>query len=465
MTEPQQPPIDASAKRPWWKSSTLKFFIVGFLVLIMCIPLALVNSLVWERKGRYETVQKDISEHWGQTQGVIGPVIFVPFSPGPKAAQQYVVLLPDNLKVTGKLVPEVRQRGIFQTVVYTSHLELQADFSPLKTVADATGPIPHPLWQNATVGLSLNDPKGLLSGTQLTVNGGNLPLLQSAENFSGIQASFPAAAQLSQGKSLHLKWAINLNGSRALGISPVGKQTLVTLAGSYGKPSFNGAYLPSKRTVTDEQFTADWDVSHLARRIPQLWRQPVANLPVLDINPLIQSEGDRTGAYSNYGDSASITDRLRNSGFGVTLMEPVDAYKQTERSLKYGILFLSLTFLTYFLFERLTRANIHLLQYVMVGLALSLFYLIVLSVSELLGFTSAYVLGTAATVALISYYSAGFIPKRQQWIMPVVLTGIYAYLFSLLQLEDLSLLFGTIGLFAILAVLMMVTRGLHKDAD
>ena len=465
MTPDGDKPLDTTVGKPvdipklqWWQYPTVKFFLICFLTLVMCIPLMMVGLLVWERKDRYEKTQTDISKDWGQAQGIIGPAIFVPFVPGPKKPQEYAVLLPDKLDITGEIVPEVRHRGIFQSVVYTTRLLVLATYNPRQTLADEAGPMANARWQHATLGVSLTDPKGLLSGTQFSVNDKALNTLQPATHFSGIQTALDAGP-LSQNKPMHVKLVLHINGSRALGLAPVGKQTLVKLAGSHGAPSFNGEYLPVTRTIKGPQFSAQWDVSHLSRRFPQLWRENGINLPVLNISNMLASPDDRIRYEDN---STNVSERLRQSGFGVTLMAPVDAYKQTDRSLKYGIMFLALTFLTYFLFEQLTRAKIHTLQYVMVGLALSLFYLIVLSVSELLGFGAAYALGTLATVGLVSYYSAGFIPRQRQWIMPAVLTGIYAYLYSLLQLEDLSLLFGTIGLFAILTVLMVVTRRIHR---
>jgi inner membrane protein len=449
-------------KEAWWQNPTVKFFLICFLTLLMCIPLFIVGALVWERKDRYEKTQTAISKDWGQAQGIVGPVLFVPFQSAPKKPQEYAILLPNTLQVKGQVRPDIRHRGIFQSVVYTCTLDLVAQFSPHKSLSDEVGSMANARWSEATLGIGLSDPKGLLSGTHIMQNNQPLTTLQPATSFNGIQTAINATG-MNQGKPLLIKLALHLNGSRALGLAPVGQQTVVTLSGQHGDPSFNGEYLPVSRTVSQNQFTAKWDVSHLARRFPQLWRQSGINLPTLDLQGLVGSvHDDASSRYYSPSPSGDVTERLRTSGFGVTLMEPVDAYKQTERSLKYGIMFLALTFLTYFLFEQLTKAKIHTLQYVMVGLALSLFYLIVLSVSELIGFGLAYAIGTVATVGLISYYSAGFIPKRRQWIMPSVLTAIYAYLYSLLQLEDFSLLVGTIGLFAILAVLMIVTRHIHK---
>lgn len=436
---------------------------VGFLVLVMSIPLSLVHMLVWERKHRYEQVQTDISQHWGQAQGVIGPALFIPFRRDPKKPQEYVVLLPDKLTVKGQVYPEIRRRGIFQSVVYRTQMTLEASYAPKAQLTLVEGILPHFEWQRSTLGLSLNDSKGLLSGTSIELNGKPIEGLQPADAFSGIQAPVDLT-RIAQGQPITLKINLELNGSRVLGFSPVGKESRVLLTGAYNRPSFNGEYLPTKRNVSTDGFEADWTISHLSRSFPQSWRQNAVSLPTLGMT-LMNGAQDDYPRSDNLNQGQDISRRLQLSGFGVALMEPVDAYKQTERSLKYGMLFLAMTFITYFLFERLTRVNIHLLQYVMVGLALSLFYLIVLSVSELWGFPVAYTLATLATVSLISYYSASFIPRKQQFVMPTVLTGIYAYLYSLLQLEDYSLLFGTLGLFIILAVLMMTTRNIHNQPE
>lgn len=217
---------------------------------------------------------------------------------------------------------------------------------------------------------------------------------------------------------------------------PLGRQTSVNLTSKWGDPSFIGSYLPKSHQITDAHFDANWEVSYFARNYPQAWHEDQSN---------------------------RNTNQLEQSRFGVSLITPVDFYQQTERSTKYGILFLALTFLVFFLFETLSKSRIHIVQYVLVGLALCLFYLLLLSLSELYGFFPAYLMASVPTVLLISLYTYAISTERKLFLsglMGFMLVALYTYLYALLQLEDYALLFGTIGLFIVLAAFMYITRNI-----
>ena len=225
---------------------------------------------------------------------------------------------------------------------------------------------------------------------------------------------------------------LKLNGSGYLKFEPVGKETTVALESGWSSPSFEGDFLPDQREIRPEGFSASWKVLDLNRNYPQQWK----------------------GAEYSFG-----TGNHPSAHFGVRLVQTVDEYAKTERSSKYAILVIGLTFLIYFFYETLRRFHIHPFQYLLVGLALSVFYLLLLSLSEHLGFNTAYAVATAATIGLITVYSAGVFKNLRMTVQLTLLLGlIYGFIFIVLQLEDYALLTGSIGIFAALAAVMYYSR-------
>ena len=212
----------------------------------------------------------------------------------------------------------------------------------------------------------------------------------------------------------------------------MGKQNAVQVKSTWADPSFIGSFLPVAREITQEGFTANWKVSHLGRSYPQFWNSENQN-----------------GSY------------LSDSDFGIKLLLPVDFYQKTQRSIKYGILFILLTFTVFFLFEVFNPIRLHFLQYMMVGIALCIFYLLLLSIAEQFGFVVAYLSAMVATVVLITGYSMAILQSKKHALMlGTLLILLYSYLYVLLHLQDYALLFGAIGLFLILATVMYITRNI-----
>jgi inner membrane protein len=255
--------------------------------------------------------------------------------------------------------------------------------------------------------------------------GGN-PLFES-----GIHAPVPGA-----GAAPHaFAFTLALHGSEALSLAPLGVETTATLRSTWPHPSFAGAFLPETRAVSPSGFAASWRVSQFGRSYGQQWR---------------------LGSPEGIGD---LSARVARSTFGVALYLPADGYQQTTRSLKYGVLFIGLTFGAFFLFEVLSELALHPLQYLLVGLALALFYLLLLSISEHTGFAAAYGVSAAATVALVTTYAAAILARTlRAFAIGGLLAALYAYLYVLLRAEDDALLMGALALFVILALVMYGTR-------
>jgi len=246
----------------------------------------------------------------------------------------------------------------------------------------------------------------------------------------------PGLAKEQAGQAYAFAFNLGLSGSQRLQFIPTGKQTTVVLRSKWPSPSFSGAFLPQARRVDKEGFEARWQVSWFGRGYPQQWTTP--------------PESEKRTAMKAV---------LEGSAFGVDLFLPVDAYQKTERSTKYGVLFLLLTFLTFFLYEVFSGLSLHPMQYLLVGSALCLFYLLLLSISEHAPFGISYLVASAATVLLIGGYSAAVLRGRlRALLMTLVLGVLYVYLYVLLQLEDYALLLGAAGLFVILALVMYLTR-------
>jgi inner membrane protein len=493
--------MEAVHERPkrWSEATPVKLFVLALLVLVLLIPLGRIGWLVDERASRLAEVGAEVAGTWGGAQTISGPVLALPYRYEVLIEQEEVVgddgkvrrprpkrqvfsgtayLLPKELRLEGAVEPEVRYRGIFEVVVYVARLKAQGFFDPgeLADLGIEPGAFQ---WEKAGVALGLSDPKGLAQGVTLEVGGreasfapgtagadffptgihapeilageagrrlldlsaaaaggrpagsgpGGIPGTLAA---SGASAQGPPPAGGSPGDRLPFSFDLVLRGTGDLHFFPAGEETWVDLSSPWPSPSFGGAYLPGEREVGDEGFSARWRVPYLGRNLPQAWL-----------------------------DAGVDAGRLYGSAFGVGLILPADGYQKTERSIKYGVLFILLTFVTFFLLELVSPARLHAMHYLLVGSALCLFYLLLLSLSEHLGFGPAYLLGAGGSTVLIGAYSRTVLASgRFALLLGGSLAALYGYLYVLLQAEDYALLLGSVGLFLILALVMYLTRRL-----
>lgn len=419
----------------------VELVILAGLVVVLLVALFMIQSLVTERSQRAKSVRDEIASSWGESQTVGGPVIVVPFrvrfadaEGKPQVATNRARFLPERLRVRGQLVPEKRNRGIFETVVYGADLTIDGEFA--RPDFSSWDVLPEDiLWDDAVVTIGIPDLRGVRGTPVLKWNARAVPFAGGSGDAklwaTGLTATAPLDAETQR---YIFSFRLELNGSEELGFFPFGGETLVELTSPWPDPSFGGAFLPESRLVKPSGFSARWRVSSLARSYPQSWR--------------------------DWGEeNATALAAIAPSAFRVGLFSPVSHYQQTERSMKYGALFIILTFLTFFLYELLSPVTLHPVQYFLVGGALCLFYLLLLSISEHAPFALAYGIASAATISLISAYGAALL---QNWLRVLGLLGVlsllYGYLYVLLQLEDWALLMGSIGLFLILALVMYSTR-------
>jgi inner membrane protein len=292
------------------------------------------------------------------------------------------------------------------------------------------------LWDEAVLVVAISDLRGASETLSVKWDGQSLPLVpapRTGELGAAVRAHLPRMPF--GGDTVQFEFALNLNGSQSLNFAPFGMQTRVRLTSPFPDPSFHGTFLPAQRSVTADGFEADWQVSYYGRGYPQQWSDAVGN-------PL---QGDAVAA----------------SLFGVGLVPVLDSYRYVERAIKYGILFLALVFTAFFLFEVRLLTRVHPFQYTLVGAALCLFYLAILSLSEFIPFGWAYLAGSLAATTLIGFYSAWVLGgARRAWLVAAGLAAIYAFLYVLLRQQEYSLLYGTGALFLALAVVMYATRRL-----
>lgn len=425
-------------------SVIVKMIVIGALILALLIPLAMVRSLVSEREARFRQAASEVSATWGLEQALGGPLLMVPFQVHgkdekgkPVTWRETAFFLPETLNIRGQVAPERRSRGIFDVVVYTSDLHWSGTFQRPSFALWNISP-EDVFWDEATLTLGIPDMRGIRRGVNLVwagralqlSPGGMAPGLWS----TGMRVPISGLAQGEVGETYDFGFDLVIQGSRSLKFFPFGKETTVALRSPWPDPSFTGAFLPESRSVTPKGFEAVWNVPYFGRSYPQQWRS---------------SEDGKVVSGASVAETA----------FGVDLFLPADAYQKTERSVKYGVLFIVLTFLTFFVYEVLNPFALHPMQYLLVGSALCLFYLLLLSFSEHIPFEAAYAIASAATIALIAGYSAAIL---RGWLRAlgtaVALAVLYGYLYVLLQADEASLLMGSLGLFAILALVMYFTR-------
>jgi len=413
----------------------LKSFFIGFLILLLLIPASFVQSLVSERQSRQREAVSEISSKWAGSQTITGPVIGIPYwevvtyDKNTTEVKKWAYFLPDKLDIRAHIVPEKRYRGIYEVIVYTSELQIKGAYDSLH-IAELNIPADRLLWNEAAVFFDISDVQGLKEEMTLHLAGNTLDLVPakfSTDQFkNSLSAALPSSLANTHGP-LEFSATVQLKGSGNLLFAPVGKMTTVKTTSSWPDPSFAGSYLPDLRTVKDSGFEADWKVLYLNRNYPQQWK------------------GD--------------THEIYRSAFGVNLIVPVDAYQQTTRSVKYAILIILLTFTAFFLIEWVYRRTIHALQYILVGLALCLFYTLLLSFSEYIGFNKAYLTAALATILLIAWYVRSMLrSSKMSLFIGALLSLLYGFIYTLIQLQDYALLMGSIGLFITLAVVMYFSR-------
>lgn len=425
--------IEISDNKQWQHSLTIKMILLAFLGIFLLAPLEMIKSIIKERQANSENVKKEIAIQWAGQQTISGPVLNIPVRiyPSKKDAEPYKSifhLMPETLNIKGDVLTEKRHRSIYQTVVYTANMNLSGEFVIPEI---KTGDRSEILWKESYFTVGISDNRGLKGGVVLKTDSTDIeaiPGLEDTELFaSGI--TFPSELN-SVNKKINFSVSFKLSGSESLSFSPVGKATTVNLQSPWNSPGFKGNFLPIDRTISDSGFKSEWRITNLNRNFPQSW----------------------TGNAYNPGIDS----------FGVDFVLQVDHYQKSLRSAKYGILFIALTFLSLLFAELTIKENIHVFQYLLVSLALVLFFSLLNALSEHIGFNVAYLISSAATIILISLFLRTIIRNhRPVFLISALLVFLYSFIFILLTLNDYAYLAGNIGLFILLAITMKLSVKLN----
>jgi inner membrane protein len=443
----------------WSKSKVLiKGLIILVLVLILMIPTMLVQDLIHEREERQAEAIAEVSSKWAGPQAVTAPMIVLPYwrtdtDNGIKRerSKHYAFFLPDQLNISSTIVPKEKYRGIYKVMLYNSSININGSF--LAPDIRKLNILPEDvIWNEAFVKMHVSDVKGLNEELLLNWNGQNLSLSpQSFEDMSGVtglSAPLPIASDSNQLVNFRMK--LNLNGSEQLLFTPTGRSTNVEVNSKWPDPSFTGDILPQSSRVNDSGFTASWKSMAHKRAFPQQW---------VDNSYTITQPNFSNNRYATSDMSPGNKLSITTASFGTNLFVPVNGYQKTMRSVKYSALCILLTFAAFFLIETSNKKSVHPFQYALIGVALVLFYTLLLSISEYLSFNLSYAIASVATIGLITWFVRGILSSgKLSGLLAMILVLMYSYIFTILQLQDYSLLFGSIGLFVTLGAIMYFSR-------
>ncbi|MCU4651246.1 cell envelope integrity protein CreD [Roseibacterium sp. SDUM158016] len=425
-----------------------RFLIVGLLALLMFIPLWFVSAIIDDRTRLSEQTIREVGEEWGGSQLLSGPVLILPVE-GPVQvpetvevndpatgqlraetrmvteirAMAPVILLPETFELTLETESDIRSRGIFDVPVYGAEARIAFDFDT-DAASGQLRPGERILWDAASLRVTVTANRALRGNAELLADGRAIPLEPRADGQPGIAAALGDPREIGA-----YDLTLGFNGAAELSATPMGRTSRVTITSDWPHPSFFGAFLPDDSEISDAGFSATWTIPHLARPLPQAAR----------------SDTDLTARAT--------------SAFGVRYFQPNDFYQKAWRAARYGILFIALTFLTVLLIEGRTGKPTHPVQYILIGLAQSVFVLLMVSYAEQIGFGAAYALSAGATTALLTLFGAvGLKLGRRTLVLAAMLGIIYAVLYLILRSADYALLAGSTLAFFALALTMIATR-------
>ncbi|WP_342623979.1 cell envelope integrity protein CreD [Pseudomonas alkylphenolica] len=431
------------------RTLSLKLGTIALLIVLLLIPLFMIGGLIGERQQLRDNVVQDIAQSASFSQQISGPVLVVPYRKTErrwkteegntfqetKQVSGHLYFLPETFELKSGIDTELRSRGIYQARLFHADNHISGQFK-----VPANWGINQDLedyrFEPAFLAVGISDIRGIEKGLQLQFNDQRLDF-QAGTGLSWLGGGVHVPLGRLEGKAETLfdyAFDLSLQGTGQLYVLPVGRSTSVSMAANWPHPSFVGNYLPSSRKIDAGGFSARWQTSFFSTNLEDALSQCAVN--------------------------ASCAD-FRDRAFGVSFVDPVDQYLKSERAIKYALLFIALTFAGFFLFEILKNLSVHPIQYALVGAALALFYLLLLSLSEHLGFGLAYLLSAGACVLLIGFYLSHVLHSLLRAMgFALGLAVLYGMLYGLLSAEDYALLMGSLLLFGLLGVFMVLTRRL-----
>lgn len=443
-------PETTESRQPlgFFQSNTARMIMVGLLTLALLIPLVFVQNLIEERSLRQKEVIKETSGKWGESVYFYGPIVKVPYKTYTETVlvnektkvattqksfvTDYAYFFPETLQNTSDVTTKLLKRNNYESVVYTSKMNFQGhylapDFSA-KNIPDTDID-----WNKATILIKTTNLKSIREEVKINFAGKAYtfePVYRTEnDTVEALETGYLDPTVFSNKAQAKFNFSIVYNGSQQIRIVPIGKTTDVHMTSNWPSPGFMGNFLPSDATkkISDKGFEADWKILHINRAFGQ--------------------------------QAFSVLPNLQQYAFGVNFIIPVNEYQQNDRAAKYGFLMIGLTFLIFFLIQVISKVRIHIFQYTMIGLALVLFYTLLISITEHSSFLKAYLIAAVSVVAMISLYSVSILKSRKFPVfIAISLSALYGFIFVIIQLEDYALLFGSIGLFLILGAVMYFSR-------
>lgn len=435
-------------KNSIYQSTTAKMIMVAILSLFLLIPLEFVKNLINERSLRKQEVVNEISELWGKDVCFYGPILRIPYKIRTETAitnektkqtnietaisYDFAYFFPEKLNnISDVKKNSTLKRGIYNNVVFTANMKFDGNFS--KPNFDKLGIKPEDIvWGKATILVNTTNLKSIKSELNIKINNQSLSFETKSNEEKGFFSTLETESfdynLLNKNNKIDFNFTMLFNGSNSVKFIPVGKTTNISIDSDWDSPSYEGAFSKSDSKIKKQSgFHAVWKVLEINRQFPQQFISKIPNL----------------NEYS----------------FGVKLIETVNEYQQNERVSKYGFLVIALTFLVFFMIQAVSKIKIHIFQYSMIGLALIMFYTLLISITEHSSFVLAYLIASFSVILMIIIYSISILQsKKFPMFIGISLTALYTFIFVIIQLENYALLVGSVGLFIILGAVMYFSR-------
>ena len=435
-----------SGKSSFMSSTSVQLGLIVLLVLFLIIPLEYVKYLTYERQEREKEVIQEMADKWGGEVVVYGPILNIPYKKYVKSKRKneqgnyetvtttethQAYFLPNQLKMHSKVKATNKNRGIYEAVVFKSDLNFSGDFK-VPDFASMKINTEDVLWSEAKLIVKTSSLKSIRDEMKIKFENKNYtfePIYNGGHSSSKLLQSkeINLTEVMKKQKKLDFKMNLSYNGSQSLQMLPIGKTSTFSMESNWKDPSFAGEYLPMDKSVSEKGFKANWKILDFNRPFPQSF---LGGLP-----------------------------NLEEYTFGVNFINTIDQYQQNERSSKYGLLVIGLTFLTFFMIQVVNKLKIHIIEYTMIGAAMVLFYTLLLSITEHLSFSTAYLISASAVIVLVSFYSYSLLKqKKLLFFVAATMSLLYAYIYVIIQMENYALLSGSVGLFIILSIIMYFSR-------
>ncbi len=431
----------------WLRNSiTARMLMVGFLLLVLLVPLEFVKTLINERSYRQAEVVREINSKWGNEVVLMGPILKVPYKTfkeqrvfdeksktylsSTETIIRTAYFFPDSLKINAEANYLKRNRTIYESVVFTADHSITGNFPKVDFSSEGLDASVI-LWDKITVEIRTSNLQGIRNSVAVQLGDETLSMTPKYDQnyLNIIESEIVSGISEANNQPLPFSFTLKINGSESLKYIPIGKETSVSMDSNWHSPSFDGSPLPNEETkrIEADGFHADWQAFQINRQFQQ---QFFGSLP-----------------------------DLSQFAFGTNFIIPVDEYQKSERTAKYGFMVIGLTLLVFLMIQIVSKIYIHPFQYVMIGLALVMFYTLLISISEHSNFFKAYGIAALAVLGLITIYSRAILKGfKFPLLVCTSLASLYGFIYVIIQLETYALLVGSIGLFVILAIIMFASR-------